>query len=199
MTELVRIDEATFLRLEKLSRSAALDSMSAKGGYLADDQFDALAASLLEIGVRAFERYDPELAGGVAQETYAYRAMRGYRGGQLTEGPYTDWLRTNVRDSRFEPDMVTSLTDTGDLPELEEAERMAIDDLVERHARGLNERDAWTLRHVAAALAGGLRLEEVIEGLLADLADALQPEVDVPLTTSLESFEGLFDDWMEAA
>lgn len=197
------LDSETFIRLEKLSRKAANDSLGAYGAHLAEDQFDSLAVHLLSIGVRAFERYDVALAGGVSRETQAFRAMRGYRKGSFTDGPYKDWLRTHVRDLRFEPRGSTAVTESGELPESGAPEKLELDTIVEQYAIGLADRDAWTLRHVAVALAGGFTLRQVVEGLLGDLADALAPqlpdEIRVRLTDSHESFEQLFTDWLEEA
>lgn len=200
MSAVAPLDESTFVRLEKLSRKAANDSLRARGAHLADDQFDSLAVHLLALGVRAYERYDVALAGGVARETYAFRAMRGYRQGKFTEGPYFDWLRTHVRDSRFEPAGSVSVTELGTMPETEAHDEMRVELVLEQYAAGLSERDSWTLRHVATAIASGYTMAEVVERLLGDLADALQPQIDtLELTPSLSSFEELFDDWIQEA
>jgi hypothetical protein len=197
------LDEETFVRLEKLSRKAANDSLGSHGAHLAEDQFDSLAVHLLSLGVRAWKRYDVELAGGVSQETHAFRAMRGYRQGLFTDGPYVDWLRTHVRDLRFEPKGSISVTELGELPESVALEAAEIETVIAHYALGLAEREAWTLRHVATALAGGYTLTRVVEGLLSDLADALAPqlpdETRSRLTSSLESFEQLFTDWLQEA
>jgi hypothetical protein len=198
------LDDETFVRLERLSRKAAHDSLSAHGGHLSDDQFDSLAVHLLEIGVKAFCRYDVSAAGGISPETYAYRRMRGYRRGRITDGPYIDWLRTHVRDSRFEPASATMLTELGDLPELAFGAEPELEDVVEHLAGGLAEREAWTLRHVAAAIAQGVTLIEVVEGLLADLADALGPALGLSRRSTISArdlgaFEELFTDWLKEA
>lgn len=191
------------MRLERLSRRAAHDALRAHGAHLPDDQFDALAVHLLGIGVQAYASYDPDLASGVSRETYTYRAMRGYRrGGSLTDGPYIDWLRRHVRDSRFEPERVVALSDDGTLPEpvVEDVEP-ELETIVEQYAGGLSERDAWTLRHVAAAIAHGLTLVEVVEGLLRDLADAIGPQIGRSrgLQPDLGTIEHLFADWLHEA
>lgn len=189
------LDQGTFVSLEAMSRKAANDSLSAKGGHLADDQFDSLAVHLLGIGIRAFERFDEtQTMSDRDGFSFAYRAMRGYRDGRFTEGPYVDWLRTSVRDSRFEPDAVTAVTETGELPERHEIDAQALEAVVEHYAGGLPEREAWTLRHVATAIAEGLTLVEVCNRLLADLADALRPQIPAAPTgpTSMEFFETWF-------
>jgi len=197
------LDSETFIRLEKLSRKAANDSLRTHGAHLAEDQFDSLAVHLLGLGVRAFERYDVSLAGGVSRETHSFRAMRGYRQGRFTEGPYVDWLRTHIRDSRFEPSGSVSVTELGELPESAALEESALETIVEHYAVGLGARDAWTLRHVATAIASGYTLVEVIEGLLSDLADALAPQLPesarAALTSDLGSFQELFSDWLREA
>lgn len=194
------VDSETFVRLEKLSRKAANDSLRAHGAHLSDDQFDHLAVHLLTVGLRAYDEFDAELAGGVSRETYAFRAMRGYRQGRFTEGPYIDWLRTHIRDSRFEPEGSVSVTELGELPERETHEVPALEEVVEHYAAGLSGRDAWTLRHVATALASGFTLAEVVDGLLRDLADAIAPSLDGrQLHPDLRSFEELFSDWLKEA
>jgi hypothetical protein len=130
--------------------------------------------------------------------------MRGYRKGRFTEGPYVDWLRTHIRDSRFEPIGSAQVTETGVLPEHESYEEPGLEHVVESYARGLSERGAWTLRYVATALASGVHLVEVIEGLLSDLADELSPFVGEQgrpqvIGTDLSSFEELFSDWLREA
>lgn len=215
MTVLERpgIDDETFVRLERLSRDAAQESLSARGGYLTDDQFDSLAMHLLELGIRAFERYDVELAtftdprsgetSVMSRDVYAYRMMRGYRHGRLTEGPYVDWLRTHIRDSRFEPEGSVALTELGVLPESEAHEESELEAVIEHYAGGLSDREVWTLRHVAAAIASGHTFHEVVEGLLRDLADAIRPLMPEQsaerITPDLSSFEGLFADWLKEA
>jgi hypothetical protein len=125
--------------------------------------------------------------------------MRGYRDGRFTDGPYVDWLRTNVRDSRFEPEAVASVTDTGELPDNPSPEADAIDAVIESLAGGLSERSAWTLRHVASALAGGLTLDEVCEGLLKDLADDLRTQIPgAPETGTVPPIE-FFETWLKEA
>jgi hypothetical protein len=198
------LDEETFIRLEKLSRKAANDSLRTHGAHLSDDQFDSLAVHLLALGLRAYERYDVSLAGGVSRETHSFRAMRGYRQGRFTEGPYVDWLRTHIRDSRFEPAGSSQVTETGTLPEHEVYEEPRLEHIVESYAAGLSDREAWTLRHVASAIATGNTLLEVVEGLLGDLADALSPLVGDQrrpqvMGTDLSSFEDLFSDWLKEA
>src|SRR5262245_58948630 len=104
------LPEETFLSLEALARRGAYDSMGKKGAPrdgLSEDQFDSLSCHLLGIGIRAFRAYDRELSISEGDAfNHAYRSMRGYSGGHFTEGPYIDWLRTNIRDSRFEPDAI---------------------------------------------------------------------------------------------
>jgi len=195
------LDAETFVRLEKLSRKAANDALQAHGGHLSEDQFDSLAMHVLGLGVRAYEAYDEALSGGVGRDTYAFRAMRGYRYGSFTDGPYVDWLRTNIRDSRFEPEGSISLTELGDLPERMSEHEHAPEEVAEHYAVGLSERDAWTLRHVAVALAGGHTMQQVIETLLVDLADALAPQLlpETSLLPTLESFGDLIADWLQEA
>lgn len=198
-----KVDEETFVRLEKLSRKAANDSLRAHGAHLSEDQFDSLAMHLLRLGLRAWERYDVEMAGGVSRETHSFRAMRGYRLGSFTDGPYVDWLRTHIRDSRFEPEGSVSVTEFGDLPEGEPHEQHELEEIAEHYAGGLSERDAWTLRHVATAIASGLTLRDVVEGLLADLQDALAPQLRPEQTrstaTDLSFFEEFFADSRQEA
>lgn len=197
------LDEGAFIRLEKLSRKAAYDSLRAHAGYLADDQLDSLAIYLLGLGIRAWERYDERLAGGISRETHAYRAMRGYHKGRCTDGPYIDWLRTHVRDSRFEPEGSVAVTESGELPEgsFELDEKLEVEAVVESYAGLLPEREAWTLRHVATALARGSTLAEVVDELLSDLADALRPHLlgAKEIAPTLSSFEELFSDWLQEA
>lgn len=189
------IDGPEFVSLEALSRRAANDALRRFGQHLPDDQFDALACHLLDKrGVPAFRRYDPErsLSHGDAFN-YAYRQMRGWRAGSFTDGPTKDWMRTNLHDRRFEPEVYASVTETGDLPERHKLDAQAIQDVAEHYAGGLPEREAWTLRHVASAVAEGLTLVEVCDRLLADLADALRPQIPaVPGGTSMEFFETWF-------
>jgi len=73
--------------------------------------------------------------------------------------------------------------------------------VAEHYAVGLSERDAWTLRHVAVALAGGHTMQQVIETLLVDLADALAPQLlpETSLLPTLESFGDLIADWLQEA
>jgi hypothetical protein len=205
-TPTAALDEVTFVSLEKLARQAAYDSMDAKSAPrdgIGEDQFDALSCHLLGVGIRAFNSFDGSLTVSEGDAfNHAYRSMRGYRSGRMTEGPYIDWLRTNVRDSRFEPEGSTSVTVTGELPESEMYEESALEVVAEQYAGGLSERDAWTLRHVATALATGLTLREVVQGLLGDLADALAPQLPeraVTLSPDLGSFEELFSDWLREA
>lgn len=124
------VNDDTFVQLERLSRAAAQDGLRRLHAHLHEqDRFDSLAVHLLETGLRAWNDYDPNVAGGVSRSTYAYRTMRGYdwQRRQFTDGRLIDWLRRTVRDSRFEPDIVTSLTTDGDMPEhpIHESESVA--------------------------------------------------------------------------
>jgi hypothetical protein len=183
------LDADTFLSLEALSRKAANDSLQAKGGHLADDQFDSLAVHMLEIGARAFGRFDPELTVSDRDGfSFAYRAMRGYRGGRFTEGPYIDWLRSNVRDSRFEPEGSTSVTETGELPERPALDPESFERAVEDASASLSSRALWTLHHVMRPIA--------TEGKSRVLV-AL--EVGIPLAEVFDRLDELESELREAA
>lgn len=147
MTPAARLADHDFITLERLSRKAAVESLRAHRAHLDDDddRFDALAIHLLEIGVRAWHRFDPHGYPDVARETYAYRAMRGHRAGTFTDGPYLDWLRRTVRDHRFEPDVVTSLSSEGDLPETPVHETETVRAYAWTIARNLDPYNARTL------------------------------------------------------
>jgi hypothetical protein len=159
--------------LERLSRKAAADSLAAIGGHVReDDRFDALAVSLLGVGVRAWLEHDVGLAGGVSRETFAFRMMRGWRGGSFSNGPTIDWIRSSVRDSRFEPDVVTVLTHDGVVPEVATEGLGDFDGAVLDVSAGLSTRALWTLHHVARPRAEGDPLVVVARGLDMAVAEA---------------------------
>lgn len=154
-----------FITLERLSRKAAHESLRAHRAHLdEDDRFDDLAIHLLETGIRAWHRYDPTGYPDVARETYAYRAMRGHRAGTFTDGPYLDWMRRTVRDNRFEPDIVTSLTTDGELPETHAVETETVRAVAWSIARTLDPYNAQTLLELVVPM--------VEDGIgIADAAD----------------------------
>lgn len=183
------LDAETFVRLEKLSRKAANDSLGARGGHLAEDQFDSLAVHLLGIGVRAFERFDSALTVSDRDGfSFAYRSMRGYRQGLFTEGPYIDWLRANIRDSRFEPEGETSVTQTGELPERPALDQESFERAVEDASAALSSRALWTLHHVMRPIATQGRSRVAVA---LDLA--------IPLGEVFDRLEELESELREAA
>lgn len=166
-----------FLTLEALSRRAAEHSLAATGSHIdEDDRADSLALHLLEAGIRAWERFDPDVYADVRRETYAYRAMRGYRGGTFTEGPAIDWLRRTVRDRRFEPEVSTVLTADGSIPELDTIENDPSLRFALRTVGGrLSERSRETLERLVApvVLEDGVTLPEAAKRAGIPLADAV--------------------------
>lgn len=162
------IDAETFMSLEALARKAADDSMGVKGAPrdgIGEDQFDALACDLLRIGIRAFHAFDRELTVSAGDAfNHAYRSMRGYRGGSFTEGPYIDWLRTNIRDDRFEPKASTSVTATGELPDGAVTPHQSFDELVSEVSARLSTRSLDALyRFGRPIVEDGMRVREVAE------------------------------------
>lgn len=200
MIQTTPLTEHDFVTLDKLSRKAADDSMRAHGGHVTeDDRFDSLAMHLLETGVRAWRTYDTALAGGVSRETHAYRKMRGWRAGNFTNGPYIDWVRRTVRDSRFEPDIRTVLTTDGTLPDIETEH----DDTLDAVIAGLTHLGSmarWALTNIArpmaehdrtiAEAARNARVSVAFaEVAMATLADELRPgwtPTQKPSTTILD-------------
>lgn len=154
------------MSLERLSRKAASESLRALGAHLdEDDRFDALAVHLLGVGVRAWGEHDVERAGGVSRETFAFRRMRGWRSGSFTNGPTIDWIRSTVCDSRFEPTSSTSVTASGEVPEVEVLDGRDFDAAVLEASAGLSTPALWALHHVARPRAEGLPLRVVADRL----------------------------------
>lgn len=164
-----------FITLERLSRKAASESLRAHRAHLdEDDRFDDLAIHLLETGIRAWHRFNPTGYPDVARETYAYRAMRGHRAGTFTDGPYLDWMRRTVRDSRFEPDIVTSLTTDGDLPENACTETESVRAVAWALARGLDPYNAWTLLELVVPMVeDGIGIADAADHAGLTLCEAL--------------------------
>lgn len=168
-----------------------LDYYEARGGHLSGAKLDDAIGFVRERGIRAVLEYDPERARGVSPTTFAYRIMRLR---------VTDWLRMDLGDRRFGNDGRVSLSSDGEMRFVAAAED-AVDDAVERLAGGLSERSAWTLRHVASAVASGSTLVEVAEGLMADLADEMGATMPDRLRALVVApvDEGFFSSWLAAA
>lgn len=167
-------------RLTKIVRKAVVDYYAERGGSLGGDRLDDAVSFVRERLLGELGVYDRALAGGVSVETFTYRRAR-FR--------VVDWLRTKGEglefgDARSGSQGRIGLTDTGTV-DVGKPEGDAVDELVERYAVGLSERDRWTLRHVATAAAEGMSIREVIEGLMLDLADALRPQLPDDLRAQL--------------
>ena len=94
----------------------------------------------------------------------------------MTEGPYIDWMRTHVRDARFDPEMSTSVTETGELPEEPDGVLAGgtFDEAVLDVSWGLSTRALWTLHHLARPIAQG-RPRAVVAGELGiEVREALE-------------------------
>ena len=168
-------------RLTKIVRKAIVDYYAETGGSLGGDRLDDAVSFVRERLLGELGVYDRSLAGGVSVETFTYRRAR-FR--------VVDWLRTKGEglefgDARSGSQGKVGLTDDGVLEVARSGDDGGVDVAVERLAVGLSDRDRWTLRHVATAAAEGLTLEEVIEGLILDLADALRPQLPDDLRRQL--------------
>lgn len=157
--------------LSGLARRAVLDFYESAGGSLSGAKLEDAIGFVRERGIRALLEYDPVKARGLSPTTFAYRIMRLR---------VTDWLRADLGDRRFGNDGRVSLSSDGEM-RFVEREEDTVDDAVERLAGGLSERSAWTLRHVASAVAQGSTLVEVVEVLMADLADEMGAALPVRL------------------
>lgn len=192
-TETPALDAETFTSLEALAQKAVVDSMAVKGAPrdgIGEDQLDALACHLLRIGIRAFHAFDRELTVSAGDAfNHAYRSMRGYRGGAFTEGPYIDWLRSSIRDSRFEPDGTTSVTATGELPDGGFTPPKSFDELASEVSSRLTTRTLDALyRFGRPIVEDGMRIREIaiehdvapayVRERLAELGAELGLEVD---------------------
>lgn len=187
--------EVSPAQLRGLARKAAVDYYEARGGSIGGDLLERAIAFVLTPGLQAIVQYDPGRANGVSATTFAYRRMRLRM---------TDFLRSKAEgfgDARSGSDDRVTLTADGEVravaPDGDPLEVVAA-----QLSGGLSERSGWTLRHVATAVAEGLSVVEVVEGLLGDLADELavtMPDELRGLLVSGGCSPGLLAEWLEAA
>lgn len=178
-------------QLSKLASKAIRDYYDDRGGSgLAPERFADAAGFVREAGLRAIVEYDPERAGGVSATTWAYRRMRLR---------VTDWLRSDMGDARFGNAGRVTLSSDGEMTFAAEEED-SVEVAVELLTAGLSERSAWTLRHVASAVAEGATIVEVCERLMSDLADELGAAMPERLREGLvlgsSGGVDLFSEWM---
>ena len=131
--------------------------------------------------------------------------MRGWRAGHFTNGPYIDWVRRTVRDSRFEPDIRTVLTVDGTLPDIETDHDDTLDAVIAGVTATLGSMARWALTNIArpmaehdhtiAEAAREARVSVALaEVAMATLADELRPgwtPPEKPSTTTILDFAGM--------
>lgn len=155
-------------RLTKIVRKAVLDYYADVGGRLSTDRLDDAISFVRERMLGEIGRYDPELAGGVSVETWVYRRSRPR---------VIDWLRSKSEglefgDARTGSQNRVGLTSNGELEALDR-DADTLESAIDRLAGGLSPRDRFWLEIVAASLAQGHDMLDVLEQGMRDLADAL--------------------------
>lgn len=181
--------------LRGLARKAAVDYYTSSGGSIGGDLLERAIAFVLVPGMQALVSFDSGLSGGVSATTFVYRRMRLRM---------TDFLRSKAEgfgDSRSGSDGRIVLSADGEL-RVVAADEDTVDSAAEVLSGGLSDRSAWTLRHVASSLAEGCSLEDILEGLLRDLADELLPMLPTDLRPEISSPSASLEEfgrWFEVA